>query len=44
MGDFSLDALGKVFGDGWLEGHADSAACPLALGTLSIEQLFWSYS
>ena len=40
----SLDALGKVFGDGWYEqGHAALPACPLALGTLSMEQLFGSY-
>ena len=40
MGDFSLDALGQVFGDGWLEGNAALPACPLAWGTLSMEQLF----
>jgi hypothetical protein len=41
----SLDAVGKVFGDGWLEreGHAGSAACPLALSALSMEQLFGGY-
>ena len=36
----SLDTLGKVFGDGWLKGHAALPACPLALGALSMEQLF----
>ena len=42
----SLDAVGKVFGDGWLEreGHAALPACPLALGALFMEQLFGSYS
>jgi hypothetical protein len=38
----SLDAVGKVFGDGWLEreGHAALPACPLALSALSVEQVF----
>jgi hypothetical protein len=44
MSDFSLDALGMVFGDGWYEkGHAALPACPLALGALSMEQLFGGY-
>jgi hypothetical protein len=40
MSDFSLDALGKVFGDEWFEGHAAPRACPLVLGFLSMGQLF----
>jgi hypothetical protein len=44
MSDYSLDALGKVFGDGWLEGgHAALRVRLLAFGTLSMEQLFGSY-
>jgi hypothetical protein len=43
MGDFSLDAVGKVFGDGGLKGHATYPACPLALSAVSMEQLFGSY-
>jgi hypothetical protein len=40
--DFSLDALGKVFGDRW-RGHAALPACPLELAALSMEQLFGGY-
>jgi hypothetical protein len=37
----SLDTLGKVFGDGRFDkGRAALPACPLALGTLCMEQLF----
>jgi hypothetical protein len=45
MNGFSLDALGHVFGGGWFERvtHAALSACPLALGALSMEQLFGSY-
>jgi DNA polymerase III epsilon subunit-like protein len=42
MSDYSLDALGKEFGIGGRR-HADSAACPLALGALFMEQLFGGY-
>jgi hypothetical protein len=43
MNGLSLDALGKVFGDRWLEGARYIPGVPLALGTLSVEQLFGSY-
>jgi hypothetical protein len=32
MGDFSLDALGGVFGDGWLEGARYITGMPLSIG------------
>jgi hypothetical protein len=44
MGDFSLDALGKVFGEGWYErGTLHYGRYLLALGALSVEQLFGGY-
>jgi hypothetical protein len=44
MGDFSLDAVGKVFGDGWIErGTPVVQLAPLALSALSMEQLFRGY-
>jgi hypothetical protein len=39
----SLDAVGKVFGDGGWRGHAALQVCPLALGALCKEQLFGGY-
>jgi len=32
MGDFSPDALAKVFGDGWLEGARCITGVPLSVG------------
>jgi hypothetical protein len=34
----------RCSGMGGLKGHATFPACPLALGTLSVEQLFGGYS
>jgi hypothetical protein len=40
----SLDALGKVFGDGWLEGARCTTGVPLSVRySLSMEQLFGGY-
>ena len=44
MSDFSLDALGEVFGEDGLWAHAALPACPLALGVPFMEQLFGGYS
>jgi hypothetical protein len=44
MSDFSLDTLGEVFGDEWLErGTPALRACTLELPALSMEQLFGGY-
>jgi hypothetical protein len=32
MSDFSLDAVGKVFGDGWLERAHCTTGMPLSVG------------